>query len=176
MSKKIICASTNKEIGGYDGDLTVELILEGERRLLILSNFEINVTEDTDWEEVLYDASLEGDLDEQYPYISVAITSPFSDKNTVICLQKEASDSDEVETINLEDLPPGKHFFEELIVDCFSGKFRGDMEINFSEVEDQDDLLEVVSEILFDEYEWSFYYFAGCLAWITGEHTVEAIK
>jgi len=158
----IVCLSTGKKISGYDGELDVDPKLEDEARFLHCLNVKLTVTENMtseDWEPIISKFENDGDVEECFPKISVSINSPYSDEQTEIILRNEIINdclSTNAEKINLLGLQPGEYLYKEIYFGCYHGKFRGYMEIDFSEINTKEDLLEIVEELLLEEHEWDF--------------------
>ena len=173
MAEKIICSQTGKEISGYDGLVNIELKLENQCRFFIFNNIKLSVTDgDLDIEKSFPNLD-EYDIEELYPKITALIVSPFSKDDTVkktqLLLKDNFLEKEIRDTINVDDSwvfedPSLSEAvtnnetldlnFELLYLKSSYGKYRGFMEINFKDISNTDDLLEVVEENLFEEYDW----------------------
>ena len=173
MSDKIICSHTGKEISGYDGVISVKVELESECRFFIFDNIKLSIIDGELDVEKSFPNLDEYNIEDLFPKITAQIVSPFfednSDNRTELLLKDNSLEKEIGETINvdkswvfqdssLSDAESNNETvelnFELLYLKSTYGKYRGFMEINFKDISNTHDLLEVVEENLFEEYEW----------------------
>ena len=159
MCRRDNSQTLEEKLSGYSEELTVDPILDDECRLLKFSDVKITVTDnmtDKDWEEII-DSLESDDCFECYPKIKVSIISPGED--SPIELRNENMEDYvgfDVRQLELNGIPAGEYFFKNIYFSCFIGKYRGYMDIDFSEISTKEELLDTVEENLFDYYEWDF--------------------
>jgi len=182
MSDKIICSQTGKEISGYNGVINVKIELENECRFFIFDNIKLSIIDGELDVEKSFPNLDEYNIEDLFPKITAQIVSPFfednSDNRTELLLKDNSLEKEIGESINIDkswvfEDPSLSNAesnnetvdlnFELLYLKSTYGKYRGFMEINFKDIANTHDLLEVVEENLFEEYEW--YETAEDVAW-----------
>lgn len=170
LNEKILCPKTGKELSGYKGEISIRPDF-GDEACRIYSYFNV-VFKCSGFEDKFeaienFTSNNEVNIDELYPIIKAQIFSPFAseDQNTIILRDEDPEkyirknrSSLSVETDVLGDYLDYNEgesvYFYELYLNDGSGKFRGDMNINFEEIETYSDLLEEIEEEALLNYEF----------------------